>query len=261
MTELEAIQLQTPFKILLIGDDCLDIYQFGTVDRISPEAPVPVFKYSHKEERPGMARNVKVNLENLGCDVTYISEATSVKTRLIDIRSKQHIVRIDNDNRSQPTTVNHLNFNSFHAVVISDYNKGTLTESMIIDIVRMAGAEKIPIFIDTKKTNLELFQGAWVKINESESRLITSECSGLIITQGPKGASIPHHNIQCPAPSVEVADVCGAGDTFLSAFAVQYLYTKDLEKSIMFANTAASITVQHLGCYAPSYDEIRNAGY
>lgn len=261
MIALVTTRPQTPFKILLIGDDCLDIYQFGSVDRISPEAPVPVFKYSHKEERPGMARNVKANLENLGCDVTYISEATSVKTRLIDIRSKQHIVRIDNDRGSQPASVDHINFSNFHAVVISDYNKGTLNENTMVAIVRMASAAKIPIFIDTKKTNLELFQGAWVKINEYESRLITSECSGLIITQGPKGAYVPHHNVNCIAPNVEVADVCGAGDTFLAAFAVQYLYTNDLEKSIMFANTAASITVQHLGCYAPSYDEIRNAGY
>jgi D-beta-D-heptose 7-phosphate kinase/D-beta-D-heptose 1-phosphate adenosyltransferase len=46
------------FKILLIGDDCVDVYQFGTVDRISPEAPVPVFECTHEERKPGMAGNV-----------------------------------------------------------------------------------------------------------------------------------------------------------------------------------------------------------
>jgi len=56
---------------------------------------------------------------------------------------------------------------------------------------------------------------------------------------------------------VEVTDVCGCGDTFLAALAVQYLYTKSIEKSIMFANAAAGITVKHRGNYAPSYDEIR----
>ena len=50
------------YKILLIGDNCVDVYQYGTVDRISPEAPVPVFKFSHEERKPGMAGNVANNL-------------------------------------------------------------------------------------------------------------------------------------------------------------------------------------------------------
>jgi sugar/nucleoside kinase (ribokinase family) len=64
-----------------------------------------------------------------------------------------------------------------------------------------------------------------------------------------------------PATKVEVSDVCGAGDTFLSALALQFLLTKDIQKAILFDNIAAGITVQHLGNYAPSYDEIRIAGY
>jgi sugar/nucleoside kinase (ribokinase family) len=64
-----------------------------------------------------------------------------------------------------------------------------------------------------------------------------------------------------PTKQVEVMDVCGCGDTFLSALTSQYLFTKDIEKAIMFANVAAGITVQHRGNYAPSYDEIRHAGY
>jgi sugar/nucleoside kinase (ribokinase family) len=56
-------------------------------------------------------------------------------------------------------------------------------------------------------------------------------------------------------------DVCGCGDTFLASLTAQYLFTKDIEKAIIFANVAAGITVQHRGNYAPSYDEIRRAGY
>ena len=62
MTE-QNIQQQKQFKILLLGDNCTDVYQYGTVDRISPEAPVPVFKFSHEENRPGMAGNVFENLK------------------------------------------------------------------------------------------------------------------------------------------------------------------------------------------------------
>lgn len=261
MIESVSIQLPTPFKILLVGDDCLDVYQFGTVDRISPEAPVPVFKLGNKEERPGMARNVKINLQELGCDVDYICDRTSVKTRYIDSRSRQQIIRIDNDAISQPATFNHINFKNYHAVVISDYNKGFLNYSNISYIINICQTEKIPVFIDTKKTDLEQFQGAWVKINEIEYKKIVSECSGLIVTKGADGAEAKHHDIRVPAPKVEVVDVCGAGDTFLSAFAVQWLYTKDIEKSLYFANVAAGLTVQHLGCYAPTFDEVRIAGY
>jgi bifunctional ADP-heptose synthase (sugar kinase/adenylyltransferase) len=255
MTESANTQLPTPFRILLIGDDCLDVYQFGTVDRISPEAPVPVFKYSSKEERAGMARNVKLNLEALGCEVTYLCGETSVKTRLIDSKSKQHIVRIDNDVKSNPIEFASAIPAIYDAVVISDYNKGTVSYELIEELVALS----IPVFIDTKKTDLERFQGAWVKINELEYSRLTSECAGLIVTLGSKGARL--WDEVHPSKQVEVSDVCGCGDTFLAALTTQYLYTNDIKKAIMFANVAAGLTVQHLGNYAPSYDEIRNAGY
>ena len=65
-----------------------------------------------------------------------------------------------------------------------------------------------------------------------------------------------HHSIECPAPEVEVADVTGAGDTFLAAFAYQYLGTTNLVQSVRFAIDASAVTVQHLGCYAPMLGEI-----
>jgi D-beta-D-heptose 7-phosphate kinase/D-beta-D-heptose 1-phosphate adenosyltransferase len=146
---------------------------------------------------------------------------------------------------------------TYDAVVISDYNKGFLTYEHIESIIE----NSIPVFIDTKKTDLERFQGAWVKINELEYSRLKSECSGLIVTLGEHGAKVPHHDIHCPTKAVEVMDVCGCGDTFLASLTAQYLFTKDIEKAIIFANVAAGITVQHRGNYAPSYDEIRHAGY
>ena len=56
--------------------------------------------------------------------------------------------------------------------------------------------------------------------------------------------------------NVEVSDVCGAGDTFLSALTYQYLVSNNIESAIKFANKAASITVQHIGNYAPTLNEI-----
>lgn len=252
MTDLATTQLQTNFKILLIGDNCKDIYQYGTIDRLSPEAPVPVFVPTYTEERDGMAGNVFNNLEALGCEVNYLFGETSTKTRLIDARSKQQIVRIDNDIVSDPLTFETAIPKVYDAIVISDYNKGTIT----YDVIEEAIATRIPVFIDTKKTDLERMQGAWVKINELEYSKIKSECSGLIVTRGSKGADAIHHEYNSKAPKVEVVDVTGAGDTFLAALVYNFLHTKDIKRAMDFANQAAAITVQHVGCYAPTMEEI-----
>lgn len=252
MTESANIQPQTKFKILLIGDDCIDVYQYGTVDRLSPEAPVPVFVPKSQEKRPGMAGNVCKNLEALGCEVSFLHGKTSVKTRLIDWRSKQHIVRIDQDNHSDPITFDTMIPPVYDAIVVSDYNKGTVTYELIEELV----ATKLPVFVDTKKTNLERMQGAWVKINELEYSKIKSECTGLIVTRGARGADAIYHEYSSKAPTVEVADVTGAGDTYLAALAYNYLHTKDIKRAMDFANLASSVTVQHFGCYAPTMEEI-----
>lgn len=253
MTESATTQQQKQFRILLIGDNCIDVYQYGTVDRISPEAPVPIFKYSHKEQRAGMAGNVNNNLRALGCSVNYLHSETSMKTRLIDSRSKQQMIRIDDDVKATPITFDTAIPNVYDAVIISDYDKGTVTYELMEEVIATV---ECPVFIDTKKTDLERLQGAWVKINELEYSKIKSECSGLIVTRGAKGASIIHHQFHCPSPQVEVADVTGAGDTFLSALAYCYVNTGSIEQAVKFAVKASAVTVQHLGVYAPTLQEL-----
>lgn len=245
-------QQQRKFKILLIGDTCTDVYQYGTIDRISPEAPVPVFVPTYKEEREGMAGNVYANLVALGCEVNLLSGHRSTKTRLIDSRSKQQIIRIDNDVKSTPIRF-HTDIPNYDAVVISDYNKGVVDYKLAVQIINEV---RCPVFIDTKKTDLAQLQGAWVKINELEYSKINSECSGLIVTRGAKGAKVLYHDIEHPAPRVEVSDVTGAGDTFLAALAYQYLVTNSIDQAVQFAVKASAVTVQHFGVYAPTLKEI-----
>jgi D-beta-D-heptose 7-phosphate kinase/D-beta-D-heptose 1-phosphate adenosyltransferase len=253
MTELNPTQQQKQYRILLIGDNCIDVYQYGTVDRISPEAPVPIFKYSYKEQRAGMAGNVNNNLKALGCSVNYLHSETSMKTRLIDSRSKQQMIRIDDDVKATPITFDTVIPDVYDAIVISDYDKGTVTYEVMEEVIANA---RCPVFIDTKKTDLIRLEGAWVKINELEYSRITSECAGLIVTRGSKGAQAIYHKIECAAPQVEVADVTGAGDTFLSALAYCYVNTASIEQAIQFAITASAVTVQHLGVYAPTLQEL-----
>lgn len=252
MTESETTRQPRQFKILLVGDKCIDIYQYGTVDRISPEAPVPVFKYSHQEQRAGMASNVHNNLVTLGCDVDFRTGEKTTKTRLIDIRSHQQIVRIDNDVISNPLRFNHFN-TTYDAVVISDYNKGTVSYDTIEDLRRL----NVPIFIDTKKPDLSKLEGCIIKINaleKSQATSLPSSYTNLIVTQGDKG--VMWNGRSFPAKLVEVADVCGAGDTFLAALVYQYLTTNDIQAAILFARDASAITVQHLGVYSPTLEEI-----
>lgn len=252
--DLMTIQPQKKFKVLLIGDICTDIYQYGTVDRISPEAPVPVFKPQHEEERSGMAGNVRENLAKLGCDVVMFSGNISTKTRLIDIRSKQQIVRIDNDVLT-PTVPLHpvmlQQLPSIDAIVISDYNKGLVSYEMIEDLRKSYTG---PIFVDTKKTDLQRFEGCYVKINSLERSLAKSLPSNLIVTLGEQG--VLYNSTQYPAALIGVTDVTGAGDTFLAALTWQYLTQNNIEDAIKYAIRASSVTVQHIGVYAPTHEEI-----
>jgi len=251
MTESVNTQQQKQFKILLIGDTCVDIYQYGTVDRLSPEAPVPVFVPTSREERAGMAGNVYANLRALGCKVDMVCGDISRKTRLIDRRSKQQILRIDEDVKSLPVT--DIDTTGYDAVVVSDYNKGVVSYELVEKIIK----SNLPTFVDTKKIDLARLEGAWVKINELEFSKLKTECSGLIVTKGSKGATIVAHGYHRSAPEVEVVDVTGAGDSFLSALTYCYLETEKIETAVDFAIRASSVTVQHLGCYAPTLDEIK----
>ena len=246
-----STHLQKKFKILLIGDDCIDEYQYGTVDRISPEAPVPVFSYLYSEIRLGMGSNVRNNLEALGCDVTFISNCRSKKIRLVDSKTRQNLMRIDQDEYSKEPVIYNGDMSAIDAVVISDYDKGNVSYETIQHILkRYLG----PVYVDTKKTDLARLEGCFVKVNESERNKVTSVNANLITTLGNKGAI--YQNIVYPTQNVEVSDVCGAGDTFLAALVYFHLNTGDIRVAIEQANKASSITVQHLGTYAPTLKEI-----
>jgi bifunctional ADP-heptose synthase (sugar kinase/adenylyltransferase) len=255
MTESVTIRQPTSLKLLLIGDSCIDEYHYGTVDRISPEAPVPVLTITHTENKLGMAANVKSNLEAFGCNVDFITGNTlSIKKRFIDERSKQHILRVDEDKPNPAFDAGNdiLDYRQYDAIVISDYNKGFITYSTVSEIRKYYQG---PIFVDTKKKDLAKFDGCFVKINSHEYQAaISFPLSKLIVTQGSKGAK--YQNKLYPADPVEVVDVCGAGDTFLAAFVFKYMTAVDMDLAINFANKASAISVQHSGVYFLTKEDI-----
>ncbi len=237
-------QQQKLFKVLLIGDSCDDEYMYGRCDRISPEAPVPVMKFSRVESKAGMAANVYFNLLAFNIDVTFLTNSEKiVKTRFIDEKSNQQILRVDHEERIKPLLLPVIT-SDFDAVVISDYNKGYLTYNKLFEIVE---SSNVPIFIDSKKTELPNKSNCFIKINELENEKLVGDYDNIIITKGSEGCV--YKNTLYPASKVNVYDVVGAGDTFLSGLVYGYLKYKDMEKSIKIANKAASISVQHPGTY------------
>ena len=134
----------------------------------------------------------------------------------------------------------------FDALVISDYDKGFLTSEKIFELVEWFDG---PVFIDSKKTNLPVDK-AYIKINDDEYSKLDEELKdspNLIVTKGAQGVDYQGKNY--PAVGVSVFDVCGAGDTFLSALVYFYLRYGKIDTAIPYANKAAAIAVTHFGTY------------
>jgi len=230
-------------KVLVIGDACIDEYLYGEIRRVNPESAAPLLTYTRSEERLGMAYNVASNLKSFGVTAHIrVPPKMSKKTRYIDLRTQDHLLRVDNDIRSEPYTVEASY--DYDAIVISDYNKGFVTHDTIN---QLRAVFKGPIYMDTKKQELEEFQDIYIKINERELYEATSlpPQHMLIVTYGAKGAG--YLSKLHRAPHTEVVDVCGAGDVFLAAMVAKHLETKDMELAIQFANEKAAKSCTYMG--------------
>jgi D-beta-D-heptose 7-phosphate kinase/D-beta-D-heptose 1-phosphate adenosyltransferase len=242
------------FKVLLIGDDCLDRYIYGTIDRISPEAPVPVLRYTDVEEKPGMAANVYENLKSFSdIEVNFLKpDIQCIKERYVDKKSKYQMMRVDKDYTVSPC-LEFSNLNDYDCVVISDYDKGFVGRDTILKVRNeFLGS----IFMDTKKKNLGEYEDIFIKINEKEFKESHSLPSSrnLIVTLGEKGCQ--YEDKIYPVRKTEVFDVTGAGDTFLAALVYEYLKSKTIAGGIKFANECASIGIKHRGCYILTKEDI-----
>jgi len=246
-------------KILVLGDGCQDVYIYGRCDRLCPDAPVPVLLPTSHVETGGMALNVQANIIGLevSCDI-ITNEKIITKTRYVDAKTNQMLVRVDSDvtqvDRIQ--NVDSIPFENYDAIVLSDYCKGFLTEN---DIETISNRHPLT-FLDTKK-----LLGPWcknvsfIKINEQEydrtKHLIDNDIKNhLIITLGSKGCV--YQGINFPVQAVEVKDMTGAGDTFLAGLCTAYVKNQDIFGSIEFANRCATIVVQKRGVSVISTEEV-----
>ena len=243
-------------KVLVIGETCVDEFTYGKIDRLCPEAPVPVFTPLETIQNPGMAGNVVANIKALEPKVSinqWHQKETIVKTRLVDSKTNQMIVRIDkNEENITPLQTLYKNINQIKEadiVIVSDYNKGFLNDNHIIDIARNA---KLSILDSKRKLTQDILDKfSFIKLNESESRNNYGlKHSGLIITLGSKGAYYNGELIPQPNPQ-QTIDVSGAGDTFVAAFALKFLETIEERASIEYANEMAGIVVSRRGVVTP----------
>lgn len=249
------------FKILVIGESCDDRYRFGRCDRISAEAPVPIFLETDRDSRPGMAANVSLNIKALEAEAILVTNSeVIIKERIVDARYGQQILRIDIHDHCEPLTMEFVNLalkdGPYDATVISDYDKGFLSDAVIREMIPMLPG---PVFVDSKKADLSPYEKCIIKINEKESRAVTAlpVDHQMIVTMGGKGAIFGDKHF--PVGETAVFDVCGAGDTFLAALAVRYLQTQgDMRSSIVYANIAAGISVRHMGVYNVSLEEVES---
>ena len=249
-------------KPLVIGEECDDVFIYGKIDRLSPEAPVPVFQPIKTKTNHGMSGNVVDNLLSLSdnISITHWKQSDKItKTRLVESKSNHMIVRIDEGESNPVESLGDLTDEMINIikeqdiVIISDYNKGYLTETNISDICFYS---KLSI-VDSKKvlSIKTLTPITWLKLNEKEWKnnpdIQEIWKEKILKTMGDKGTW--YNGILYPTPNPkETIDVSGAGDTFVSSFILKYYLTNgDISESINYANTMASIVVSKRGVSTP----------
>ena len=222
---------------------------------MSPEAPIPIFEPSRTVTNDGMAGNVVRNLKALGVtDVDIITNKEQItKTRYVENKSNQMLLRVDgNDKVSNTFDYRKVDFDSYDAVIVSDYDKGYLT----YDNIKKIGENSKLSFIDTKKTigSGNYFKDyTFVKMNEEEWDICVEKGAvykdwkdRLIVTMSERGCM--YNGKRYPVDnSVEVRDLSGAGDTWMASFAYQYLQSQNIDNAIKLANDNATIVVQKRG--------------
>ena len=248
--------------ILIVGDSCEDVFIYGDITRLTPEAPAPVFNPLRKKINGGMAKNVANNVEALKTTIFIVTNNNNIrKVRYVDDKSNQLVLRVDEHDhcdRIDKEILMKIKNNEYHplmsnktsvdAIIISDYCKGFLHENDIKYICE----HNDNVFVDTKKKLGDWAGSAnYLKINSLEYEQNKDFLQGndiinkTIITKGNEGCLFQGKIY--PTEDVEVKDISGAGDTFLAGLAVEYVRTNDIIKAINFAQECTKIVVQKHG--------------
>jgi D-glycero-beta-D-manno-heptose-7-phosphate kinase len=306
-------------KVGVIGDVMLDTYMWGKVERISPEAPVPVVTLHHKEYRIGGAGNVALNCQSLGAQVTVLSvtgsdtegflleelmegnnidssflvkstdRITTNKTRIIG--RNQQMMRIDAEMTTDLTPQqektlldkvrSYISTVDPDVMILEDYNKGVLTESVIQKVIGLCKEAGIVTAVDPKRKNFFSYKGVDIfKPNQKEVKdglnmifsdinlpllknihkelqnllqhkisFITLSEKGVFYEQDSKSGIIASH-------LRSIADVSGAGDTVIAVASMVYAATKNVHLMAEVANIAGGLVCEEVGTVAINKEKL-----
>jgi rfaE bifunctional protein kinase chain/domain len=295
-------------KVLIIGDVMVDCYTWGKVDRISPEAPVPVVHASKREKRLGGAANVALNIQALGAEPILCSiigedsdgntflqllkekgisprgiiqsnhRITTLKERILS--GSQHMLRVDTEFESGLLPIEERSLQqlilelleSCDVVIFEDYDKGTITPSLIEKIVATAKEKGIPVVVDPKKNNfleyrgVDLFKPNLKELREGLKMEIEPEVEGHIegavaklkslldidqamITLSEKGVYIDAKEDKhwIPAHIRMISDVSGAGDTVISIAAICVALKLPAKTTAALSNLGGGLVCEYVG--------------
>jgi D-beta-D-heptose 7-phosphate kinase / D-beta-D-heptose 1-phosphate adenosyltransferase len=308
-------------RVAVVGDLMLDEYLWGHIERISPEAPVPILNVVHRDLTLGGAGNVAENLRNLGVQVTVfgvvgqdqtggaiqdllnihgadtkglIVDSTRKSTRKCRLMSTEHgqqVFRLDEES-IQPVSGEveqsliraiHENLRDHHAVICSDYMKGSLTRSVLRETFTVAARAGMPSIVGPKDSDSRKYEGAEVLmpnarelaqlvgtpmngdrwLNESATSLVSSlNLRALVVTRGSEGVSLFESSdcglkrVDMPTTARSVYDVTGAGDTAIATFAAAVASQSDRKGAVRLANLAAGLKVGKRGSVCISLTEL-----
>lgn len=302
-------------RVLVVGDLMLDEYIWGTATRISPEAPVMVIDAERETNVPGGAANVAHNIVSLGGHaelvgvvggdlagerlrndlaelgistlgiVTDPKRRTTRKTRVI--AHHQQVLRVDRENRVVPnepierSLLDHIGalIPGCDAVILSDYRKGCLTDTLISATIQAAGKQRCPVAANSKPASAPLYEGAsLVSLNRLEAETLVDRpleeptavveaCSHLprklgvgaiLVTLGEQGiVALGEGKAQhISALLVEVYDTAGAGDTVIASCTLAMAAGAPLSDAVRLANIAAGCVVRKVGVATATPEEL-----
>lgn len=227
----------------------MDIFTYVDADRLAPDLPIPILSVAQERTNPGMAANVARNFRNLGHEVDLVTNEnweSVTKNRFMHQKTNHAFIRIDRNDKIAP--INGIpTLTDYDAVVISDYNKGFLSESHVAQLIQSHPR----VFMDSKKRISNFAVGVEIlKLNEYEfnansSNLPPSVFKNTVITLGSAGAR--YRDQAFPVESVEVGDASGAGDAFFAQLVSSILQNYEIEAAIAKANQSARRVVEHRG--------------
>jgi D-beta-D-heptose 7-phosphate kinase / D-beta-D-heptose 1-phosphate adenosyltransferase len=303
---IQAVEHRWPERrILIVGDVILDKYIWGEVQRISPEAPVPIVRTTHQSNQPGGAANVALNITKLGGQSVLvgftggdedevlltqslrangisssfvISSGFPTITKLRILGGRQQMLRLDTERlgtRKQEDYARLLELvfeqlPQCHAVVLSDYAKGTLPPDVCQAIIQRARELGIPVLVDPKAADFSRYHGATTicpnlgelsaatgvstsdlktVLDAAEAMVTPLDLKFLTVTLSEKGIALvrPGKSFVDPAHARQVFDVSGAGDTVIAVLALCVASNLQPESSIQLANLAAGVVVGKVG--------------